>query len=411
MKLRNSEIINWFSTAQRDKQRNFRGFNVFRTIARVDGARRRELQTRANFETLPTMNSATDPVAGSQAEFYQAHLDRVSRSFAFCIARLEGALRVRVGLSYLLCRMLDTIEDAEWPHFELQEQAFARFDRFVARSADSGEVDAWIASFPTGLPEGETLLLLDAGRVFADFHALPTELRESLGRSILSMSAGMRHYMGQKARHGRLVLESAADVNRYCFFVAGVVGEMLTRFMAREVQPSLARLRDGFRFGLFLQKVNILKDQSGDEAVGRYLVPSRSLVLSGLLRDADGAFRYLLSLPEKDVGFRLFCAWSLFLGLASLPFIQGLHGEKLKIPREDTLSLLCEVESRIHDDAALQTLFDELRPSGEALADGLETREMAPMAMADATEQSLLALYQGDLPATDVLALFSAREI
>jgi len=114
--------------------------------------------------------------------------------------------------------------------------------------------------------------------------------------------------------------------------------------MAREVSAlSRSSSATGFRFGLFLQKVNILKDQSGDEAVGRFLVPSRSLVLSGLLRDADGAFRYLLSLPEKDVGFRLFCAWSLFSrSRFTALFIQGLHGEKLKIPREDTLSLLAK---------------------------------------------------------------------
>jgi hypothetical protein len=362
------------------------------------------------------MKSGTETTA-SQADFYQAHLDRVSRSFAFCIARLEGSLRVRVGLSYLLCRILDTIEDAEWTNFDRQEKAFEIFDRFITQAPHELEVRDWILSFPAGIPEGEVLLLADSARVLSDFHDLPGELRESLGRSILSMSAGMRHYMGQKAKQGRLVLESAADVNRYCFFVAGVVGEMLTRFMAREVQPSLARLRDGFRFGLFLQKVNILKDQSGDEAVGRFLVPSRSLVLSGLLKDADGAFRYLLSLPEKDVGFRLFCAWSLFLGLASLPFIQGLHGEKLKIPREDTLSLLCEVENRIHDDAALQSLFDELRPPNASdvfnprLAAGPDSAGENERRLSRETELRLLALYQGDLPAQDVLALFSAQEI
>lgn len=348
-----------------------------------------------------TKNSA------DRAYFYQSHLDRVSRSFAFCIARLEGNLRLHVGLSYLLCRILDTIEDAEWHDFASQETAFQKFDEFLVGPLPIAECDvsAWRASFPVGIPEGEALLLDDVFAVLSDFHQLPADLREALGRSILSMSAGMKHYMGQKARQGRLVLETAADVNRYCFFVAGVVGEMLTKFVARELKPPLARLRDSFRFGLFLQKVNILKDQSGDEAQGRFLVPSRSMVLAGLLRDADGAFRYLTSLPEKDVGFRLFCAWSLFLGLASLPWIQGAHGEVSKIPREDTLGLLCEVESRIHDDVALLKLFEELKPQ-------LNEVSVLPTVLSnEETGQGLLALYQGDLPERDVLAIFGGREI
>ena len=44
--------------------------------------------------------------------FYQTHLDRVSRSFAFCIKKLESPLRQWVSLAYLLCRVLDTVEDS-----------------------------------------------------------------------------------------------------------------------------------------------------------------------------------------------------------------------------------------------------------------------------------------------------------
>ena len=298
----------------------------------------------------------------SRAEFYQGHLDRVSRSFAFCIARLDGALRERVGLSYLLCRLLDTIEDADWSTFALQERAFLRFDSFVTSRPRTAEVADWAREFPFSLPEGEALLLKDSERILTDFHELPEEVREPLGRLILSMSAGMRHFMCRKAEDGQLTLKTAADVNRYCFFVAGVVGEMLTQFAVKGFTARLTRLSDAFRFGLFLQKVNLLKDQRGDEKLGRFLVPSRPQLLSSLLADADGAFRYLLSLSEKERGFRLFCAWSLFLGLASLPWIQRAElDEALKIPREETLKLLSDIEETIDDCKALGRLFEELK--------------------------------------------------
>ena len=45
-------------------------------------------------------------------EFYQRHLDGVSRSFALCIPQLDQPFQERVALSYLLLRVLDTVEDA-----------------------------------------------------------------------------------------------------------------------------------------------------------------------------------------------------------------------------------------------------------------------------------------------------------
>ena len=63
----------------------------------------------------------------NNVDFYQNHLNKVSRSFAFCIPRLEGNLREWIGLSYLLCRLLDTVEDALWTSHEEQLRSFEMF--------------------------------------------------------------------------------------------------------------------------------------------------------------------------------------------------------------------------------------------------------------------------------------------
>ena len=68
--------------------------------------------------------------------FYQTHLDRVSRSFAFCIKKLESPLRQWVSLAYLLCRVLDTVEDSIWesPRFvKLSIRSSIRFCRMLHR--------------------------------------------------------------------------------------------------------------------------------------------------------------------------------------------------------------------------------------------------------------------------------------
>lgn len=303
----------------------------------------------------------------SEISFYQAHLDRVSRSFAFCIARLEGEMREWVSLSYLLCRILDTVEDAHWSSPEAQAEAFESFRSFLENPPTATAVQTWAASFPSAIPTGEAELLLDAHRCFANFHTLAPGVREKIRRPVMNMYRGMRHFLATRPAGAAIRLHTLAEVNQYCFFVAGLVGELLTELVSVR-SPGFARAgvyRDAHHFGLFLQKINLLKDQAGDEKEGRFLVPSRPELLASLAKDAEGAIRYIQALPVAEKGFRLFCAWSLFLGLASLPWIEKSKrlGAFLKIPRLVTERLLGRVENVIDDNAALLALFRRMLPA------------------------------------------------
>lgn len=308
----------------------------------------------------------------NRTEFLQGHLDRVSRSFAFCIAALEGDLRVWVSLSYLLCRMLDTVEDAVWASAEAQDTAFDSFRRFVEAEPNEEEVRAWAASFPENIPGGEKLLVADAYAILREFHSLPAGVKEKIRKPVLNMYRGMRFFLRERRSAGTLRLRTLQEVNQYCFFVAGLVGELLTDLVG-ERRPGFVGPKtylDAHHFGLFLQKINLLKDQSGDEKEGRFLVPSRRELLASLSRDAEGAIRYLQSLPLAEKGFRLFCAWSLFLGLASLPWIERSRflGVFQKIPRVFTEQLLRSVSAVIDDNQALLKMFRDLLPTLPALS-------------------------------------------
>ena len=314
--------------------------------------------------------------------YYQQHLDRVSRSFAFCIARLEGDFRAWVGLSYLLCRILDTVEDALWPDSVSRDSAFNEFEKFLMEGASQPEISAWASRFPS-VPEGERELLLDSARIFSDLHSLHPSLREKIRGPVLNMYRGMRHFT-HGARPGEgLRLGSLAEVNQYCFFVAGLVGDLLTELVAERwpsMQVSRRTRLDAHHFGLFLQKVNLLKDQAADEKEGRFLVPSRPELLASLRKDAEGALRYLQSLPIAEKGFRLFCAWSLFLGLASLPWTERswARGVFSKIPRLLTQKLLGTVEKVIDDNQALLALFQQMLPKLPALSPAPKGHGSAP---------------------------------
>ncbi len=297
-------------------------------------------------------------------KFARIHLKNVSRSFAFCIERLPEPFRTQVAYGYLLCRILDTIEDSTWEDSSLQILKFQEFD--AALEGRSILPANWSEEFPQNIPEGERVLLLQAHEVLSRFYSFSEEVQAIMREVVVSMSHGMLRFVRQK-QNGVFRLHSLFEVNKYCFFVAGVVGEMLTRLFvkmqcAAVEMKSNSVLLDSFHFGLFLQKINLLKDQGRDEREGRFFVPVRDEVRASLRGHAEAAFEYLLRIPKEQSGYRLFCAWSLLLGLASMPFIDRSWKDRIecKIPRVKTVQLLAEVERVISDNEKLRKIFERL---------------------------------------------------
>ncbi|MEO0336986.1 MAG: squalene/phytoene synthase family protein, partial [Pseudomonadota bacterium] len=273
-------------------------------------------------------------------------------------------LKAWVGLTYLICRVLDTVEDAPWAQKERQIEHFDRFNKFLLTNPKPDEVKAWAADFPSEIPEGEKLLLNNTYELFEDLHRAPGSVREIITQMVLSMSNGMRFFVESK-QSGVLKLSTLSEVNQYCFFVAGVVGEALARLVEHiepKFQETKMRLVDAHNFGLFLQKVNLLKDQITDKTEGREFVHSRKEIEKSLEANAFGAYRFLRELPLEQREFRLFCAWSLFLGLASLPWLEkGFAGQQLvKLPRGEAEQIFASVEDVIDDPVQVQELFEAL---------------------------------------------------
>lgn len=299
---------------------------------------------------------------------YQEHLNRVSRSFALSISHLDGPLRKWVSLTYLICRILDTVEDARWRRLSDQIQKFEEFDGIIEGKVAKSQLSEWDKGFPEDIPEGEKKLLQDSEVIFKDFESLPEKVKAKVYDLILSMSAGMKYFSGKKTK-GALKLSGLKEVNQYCFFVAGVVGETLVNFLQAvdsdlKLSPSL--LVKAHHFGLFLQKINLLKDQAKDEKEGRFLIPSRTEVFSSLETNLSGAYHYCLAVPPRHKNYRVFCLWSLFLGLSTLPLLkQGLNGEELaqvelKIPREKAMALFSEIQTHADEDPWVRSHFMEL---------------------------------------------------
>lgn len=297
----------------------------------------------------------------AQIDFYQKHLERVSRSFAFCIPLLRGDLRSQVSLAYLLFRIVDTIEDSTWPSEASQQTAFQELISFFQTQSELSDIQDWVQKFPAGLPQEEKLLLDDTGILLEDFHALPFDIRQMMKQSLIDMIQGMMHF-ANKSHQG---LKTMMELNQYCFFVAGLVGELLTGLVFRRPLSSTqdaSLLLRSHHFGLFLQKINILKDQSKDEREGRFFVPERKQILQSLKNHCDQAFSYITGLPAENRDYKLFCAFSFFLALFSLPFIENSWVAKVvdKIPRATTEKYMAQIEKSIDDNESLRELYLKL---------------------------------------------------
>jgi hypothetical protein len=113
-----------------------------------------------------------------------------------------------------------------------------------------------------------------------------------------------------------------------------------------------------YHFGIFLQKVNILKDREEDEASQRFLVPDRRELLATLRIHARGALEYIQALPAEALGYRVFCAWSLMMGATTISALDRPRESR----RNDTARLLARTAAIAGDNLELERLLEEVMP-------------------------------------------------
>lgn len=182
------------------------------------------------------------------------------------------------------------------------------------------------------------------------------------------MITGMSHFLAEYKIEARLELPSITAANQYSFFVAGIVGELLSQiftYLIPNFRWTKNLLNQALHFGLFLQKINLLKDKNEDEAAGRFYVASREQLRESLVPNAQQALCFIKAIPIiPGRKYRLFCAWSLFIGLASLKWIDKnwRRQTNYKISTRETKLLLQQITQLIDDNHALETLFKRYLP-------------------------------------------------
>jgi farnesyl-diphosphate farnesyltransferase len=182
-------------------------------------------------------------------------LEKVSRSFAAVIRQLPPSLLVDILVFYLVLRALDTIED-DTHAFDGSHEV--KISHLLAFHKTALQDKLWKMS---GVGQGdERRLLENFPKVHAVYRCLSTQSQGVIADITQRMATGMAEFVSSDLGQGT---NDIAQYNRYCHFVAGLVGEGLSRlFVASGMEsPSLAsELHLSDQMGLFLQKTNIIRD-------------------------------------------------------------------------------------------------------------------------------------------------------
>lgn len=294
----------------------------------------------------PTLADQPPANAPERRAFCVAMLPKVSRTFAICIRLLPPELEYPVLVAYLLCRTADTIEDATGLS---PESRMALFRRFSACLESEGVDAAPLAEAFASPATDEERLAQRADTVLQEFRRLAPAEREAIGPWVTEMTNGMSEFAERTARAegGLEALTTVDELDRYCYFVAGTVGHMLTalfRLHARLSATRGERLQElATSFGLGLQLTNIVKDVADDRRRGWSFVPRQLCQLAGispeelqsaerrdealrvmrqLIEKAKGhlldALEYTTRLPRLAYGIRMFCLTSLYFAVRTL---------------------------------------------------------------------------------------------
>lgn len=260
-------------------------------------------------------NSQTD------LAYQKAILSSVSRTFALTIPLLPPIIEKVVGNTYLLCRIVDTIEDAAELTPEAKKNLSALFlDVVLERAPVESFVELCLDALKNYSNHDELDLIAHTPTVLRILHTCSRHDQEAVSRCVSMMSEGMSRFHGRQTEAG---LKDLSEFEDYCYVVAGVVGELLTSIF-RHYSPQFSKNIQGHEnlaiaFGQALQMTNILKDSPEDRARGVSWKPANLSQLDLLqiaYQKLSDSLTYILLIPKEEVGMRRFCL--LAFGLAVL---------------------------------------------------------------------------------------------
>lgn len=324
-------------------------------------------------------------------------LPKVSRTFALNISVLNGELHRSILTAYLFCRTVDTVEDAAKLDSNIKGKLLLEFARLIEdASYRKSALDRWIkdSAVVDGTPN-DLDLLSQTRRVFNVFDSLPDSHRQQIIPSVARMARGMTHFQKEFDLGKLTPLKNENELEEYCYFVAGVVGEMLCNLFLADMPDLPEKAAETMRqnavsFGLGLQMTNISKDVVVDRDRGWSYIPKSLIaekgltvedfhsgvsieknlqILEKLLLKTHGhlndALTFTLAIPRRKLRLRLFCIWPLWMAMETVAVLLNnpsllTSSAPVKISRSTVKKILRKTPFIGWSDTLLKSSFDNI---------------------------------------------------
>lgn len=305
-------------------------------------------------------------------------LKKVSRTFYLAIKSLPEDLEASVGQSYLVCRFLDSIEDALDMPLEKKREALDIAISCIESLSVSSEHIAYFQDIAHDydIVESEKELLRNPEKIFEAVRVFPLEEQQNIQRWTTEMAQGMKAYAfdefdpDKKEKSAITQLETVNDLEDYTYYVAGTVGELLTSTFllnAENISPEQQQNLEDYSvaFGKALQYVNIIKDSHEDLGEGRCFIPKDLMETNGLSLETffdpdtiensskvyevlidqaegylDNAIEYIENIPLQNKEIRLFCIGPVLLAFKTLNKIKQNMDQLITNPKTFKISKL-----------------------------------------------------------------------
>ncbi len=315
-------------------------------------------------------------------------LDDVSRTFALTIPQLPNELSRVVGNAYLLCRIADTIEDDRDMLFTNKREYSELFIDIVAGNLSPDDFAKNLApELSDSASIQEKILIKNTASVIRITHSFNERQRTALTRCIRIMADGMSKFQESNVNEG---LKTQKEMDTYCYYVAGVVGELLTELFcdySDKIQIHYDKLMElSVSFGQGLQMTNILKDIWDDkernmcwlpnEVFNQYGTNLSELSPGNTSKEVEqalghlvgvahhhlgNALEYTLLIPGNEKGIRRFCLWAIGMAVLTLRNINQHRNftsrQQVKISRTNVKAVIALSNLFTSNDTALRKLF------------------------------------------------------
>ena len=272
-----------------------------------------------------------------------------------------------VGNTYLLCRIVDTIEDAVDLSPETKQQLSQLFlDAVLEKAPVESFVEPCLKALDHYGNLDELDLIAHTPTVLRILHTCSKDDQAAVSRCVSIMSEGMSYFHGKQTQAG---LKDLREFEKYCYVVAGVVGELLTTVFSNH-SPAFAKSIKGhdglaIAFGQALQMTNILKDSPEDHARGVSWKPadiSQKVLLKISYQKLQDSLSYILLIPKTELGMRRFCFLAFGLAVMTLSKIakrnEFNNQDEVKLSRNTVMAFYTFTKLAVKGDVLMKIFFN-----------------------------------------------------